>query len=208
MAASKELNYEMDLLFSHGRPFFSLTWKKFPALSSVVNSVLFNIDLRVRDPYRGGEDSGPRPRTRELALLLEDPKTCFAGSLFDYAAILFKSISNLLSNGDPAFRVLYMESLILNFRTPTTIVPGLSRTAITPTRRVPVEPEEAKKLLDTMRGTLQANVKAFKAFDAANCGELFPLIQIGRLQFATEGYVWGEGHNMILAHDDFQWLRY
>ncbi|CAI6319312.1 unnamed protein product [Periconia digitata] len=207
MAASKRLDYELDITFSHGRPFFSLTWKRFPALSPLVNSVLFNIDLRVRDPFRDGFSDDSVPHDHELAHLLEDPKKSFAGSLFDYAAILFKAISNLLVSGDPAFRVLYMETLVLNFRTPTMLVPGLAHLA-TPSRRVNVEPEEAKKLLDTMRGTLQANVKAFKGFEAAECRNLFPLIQIGRLRFATEGVVWGEGHNMILAHDDFQWLRY
>lgn len=207
MAASGRLNYELDIIFSHGRPFFSLTWIRFPALSPIINSVLFNIDLRVRDPFRDGMSDDSIPHDHELAHLLEDQKKSFAGSLFDYAAILFKALTNLLANGDRAFRILYMETLILNFRTPTMLVPGLAHLA-TPLRRVNVEAEEAKKLLDTMRGTLQANVKAFKAFNADDCGNLFPLIQIGSLRFATEGIVWAEGHNLILAHDDFQWLRY
>ncbi|KAF2247901.1 hypothetical protein BU26DRAFT_322736 [Trematosphaeria pertusa] len=206
MAAAKQLVYELDVTFSHGRPFFSLTWVWFPGLSQTINSMIINVDLRVREPFDLGVFDQPIPHEHELAHLLEDAPESFAEQLFDYVAILLKALANLLGNGDRSFNVLYTETMILNCRMPTKLVPGPPRSVYM--RRVPVDREEADKLFDTMRNTLKANAKAFQGFDAVGCGKLSPLIQIGSLRFATEGRVWGEGHNLILAHDDFQWLRY
>jgi len=206
LAAARHLSYELDITFSHGRPYFSLTWISFPALSPHVPSIVVNIDLRVREPFFY-ERQFQSPHDHELAHLIEDAPESFAEQLFDYIAILLKTLANLLAAGNPSFSLLYTEILILNFRTPTTLVPGLE-VPQAEKRRIKVDRGEARRLLDTMRNTLKANANAFQAFDANDCGELSPLIQIGSLKFATEGAVWGEGHNMILAHDDFQWLRY
>lgn len=206
MAAAQQLVYELDITFSHGRPYFSLTWIRFPALSATVNSLNINVDLRVREPFREGGMGDFVPHDHELTHLLEDSPESFAEQLFDYIAILLKVLANLLSYGDPNFNVLYTETMTLNIRTPTKMVPEGSVSI--KQRRIRVDREEAAKLHDTMRHTLQANAMEFHAFDAVECGELSPLIQIGSLRFATEGEVWGEGHNLILAHDDFQWLRY
>lgn len=205
MTAAKQLNYELDITFSHGRPFFSLTWIRFPALSPTINTMIINVDLRVREPFPawGMTSEVSIPHDHELAHLIEDAPESFAEQMFDYIAILLKTLANLLSNGDPNFKVLYTEYMVVNFRTPTMLDPRTSDP-----RQIHVNPDEARELLDTMRNTLQANAKAFQAFDAVKCELLSPLIQIGSLRFATEGRVWAEGHNMILAHDDFQWLRY
>ncbi|KAF9741481.1 hypothetical protein PMIN06_010574 [Paraphaeosphaeria minitans] len=206
LAASKQLEYELDITFSHGRPYFALTWVWFPGLSSTINSLVVNVDLRIREPfyYEGQFQS---PHDHELAHLIEDVPESFAEQLFDYIAILLKTLANLLSYGDSRFNLLYTESLVLNFRTPTTMVPGLE-VPRAEQRRVNVDADEAEDLLETMQTTLKANAKAFQAFAASQCGLLSPLIQIGSLQFAIEGVVWGEGHNLILAHNDFQWLQY
>lgn len=204
MAASKELVYELDITFSHGRPYFSLTWVWLPAISPTINSMIINVDLRVREPFHDGGFDESVPHDHELAHLLEDVPESFAQQLFDYIAILLKSLANLLSNGDSTFNVLLTECLTLNFRTPTKLAPAMNRQS---PRRVHVDREEARKIHDTMRNTLRANAKAFQAYDEANSRGLSPLIRIDTLRFATEGQVWGEGRHMILAHDDFQWLR-
>ncbi|KAJ4295476.1 hypothetical protein N0V90_007488 [Kalmusia sp. IMI 367209] len=206
LAASKQLNYELNITFSHGRPYFALTWVWFPGLSATINSLVVNVDLRIREPfyYEGHFQS---PHDHELAHLIEHGAGSFADQLFDYIAILLKTLAKLLSNADLHFNLLYTENLVLNFRTPTTMVRGLEIPRAEQ-RRVNVDPEEADELLDTMRNTLKAAAKGFLGFDARRCGLLSPLIQIGSLKFATEGIVWGEGHNMILAHNDFQWLQY
>ncbi|KAF1977381.1 hypothetical protein BU23DRAFT_550701 [Bimuria novae-zelandiae CBS 107.79] len=211
LAASKQLRYELDITFSHGRPYFAMTWVRFPALCATINSLVINVDLRIREPFNyHGQFQAPHDHL--LAHLIEDlgdddgPKS-FAKQLFDYIAILLKTLAKLLSHGNTQFNLLYTEHLVLNFRTPTTMVTGLE-VPRAEQRRVKVDPEEADDILDTMQATIKSNAKAFGAFDASQCGVLSPLIQIGSLQFATEGVVWGEGHNLILAQDDFQWLQY
>jgi hypothetical protein len=210
MVASKRLLYNMTITFSHGRPYFSLTWTRFPALSPTINHLAIDINLRTREPLGDRALDPFIPHEHELAHLLEDSPESFAGQLFDYIAILLKSLANLLSHGDPNFSVLYTECMTLNLRTPTKAVgatnDGFNR--VTLCRRIPVDEEEERKLHATMQNTLKATSKGFKAFDAGDCDRLFPLIQIGSLRFATEGVVWAEGHNLVLAHDDFQWLRY
>ncbi|EMD93475.1 hypothetical protein COCC4DRAFT_133447 [Bipolaris maydis ATCC 48331] len=208
--ASKRLRYELDITFSHGRPYFSLTWIHFAALSPTINQLCINVDLRTREPLRDGPRESFVPHEHELAHLLEHSPTCFAKQLFDYIAIFLKTLANLLFQGDPHFSVLYTESMTLNLRTPTKVVAlgGSGHNPIALSRRLRVDQTEARKLHDTMRDTLRATSKHFQAFNANECDRLFPLIQIGSLRFATEGEVWGEGHNLVLAHDDFQWLRY
>lgn len=206
LAASKKLNYDLDIVFSHGRPYFAMTWLRFPALSATINSILVNVHLRIREPFNY-EGQFQAPHDHELAHLIGDGPESFAVQLFDYIAILLKTLANLLSHGDAHFNLLYTENLVLNFRTPTTMVNSLE-VPRAEQRRVNVDPEEAGDLLDVMQVTLKSNAKAFEAFAASQCGMLSPLIQIGSLKFATEGVVWGEGHNMILAQNDFQWLQY
>lgn len=206
LAASKQLDYELNITFSHGRPYFALTWVWFPGLSSTINSLVVNVNLRIREPfyYEGQFQS---PHDHELNHLIEHVAGSFADQLFDYIAILLKTLAKLLSHANKNFNLLYTESLTLNFHTPTTMVRGLEIPRAEQ-RRVNVDAEEADLLLETMRNTLKATAKGFLGFDARKCGSLSPLIQIGSLKFATEGLVWGEGHNMILAHNDFQWLQY
>jgi hypothetical protein len=210
MAASKELNYDLTITFSHGRPYFSLTWTRFPALSHTINHLFLNIDLRIGEPFRDGPLDTMIPHEHELAHLLEVSPENFATQLFDYIAILLKTLATLLSYGSTNFRVLYTEAMTLNIRTPTRaeIPHGQGHDPISSCRRMLVDRTEFSKLDDTMRSTLKATSKAFRAFDANQCDSLSPLIQIGSLRFATEGDVWGEGHNLVLAHDDFQWLKY
>ncbi|CAO2655980.1 Nn.00g047830.m01.CDS01 [Neocucurbitaria sp. VM-36] len=151
------------------------------------------------------------PDEHELTHLLEDSPKSFAGQLFDYMAILFKTLADLLSYGNPNFSVLYTEVVTLNLRTPTKVITplreGLHNIA-SYGRRIRVDRVAAQTLHDTMRKTLKATSQRFRPLNANECDRLFPLIQIGSLRFATEGQVWGEGHNLVLAHDDFQWLRY
>ncbi|KAH8636465.1 hypothetical protein IG631_08300 [Alternaria alternata] len=210
LVAAKRLNYEFDITFSHGRPYFSLSWVQFAALSPTFNQLLINVDLRTREPLRDGPRESFVPHEHELAHLLEHSPTCFAKQLFDYIAIFLKTLANLLFQGNPHFSVLYTERMILNLRTPTKVVAlgGNGHNPITLSRRLRVDQKEARKLHNTMRNTLQTTSNNFKAFDASHCDQLFPLIQIGSLRFATEGQIWGEGHNLVLAHDDFQWLRF
>ncbi|KAF2036784.1 hypothetical protein EK21DRAFT_51475 [Setomelanomma holmii] len=209
MVASKQLIYDLTITFSHGRPYFSLTWLRFPALSPTINHLLINVALRTREPYREGIHSESSiPHEHELAHLLENSPKSFAGQLFDYIAILLKSLANLLSCGDPNFSVLYTERMTLNLQTPSKAVAGSGHNSSNPYRLVPVDRGEARKLHNTMQNTLKATSKGFRAFNAEECHTLFPLIQIGSLRFATEGEIWAEGHNLVLAHDDFQWLKY
>jgi hypothetical protein len=208
IAASKQLIYELDITFSHGRPYFSLTWTRFAALSPTINQLLINVDLRIQEPL--GAFSTSVPHDHELAHLLEDLPESFAVQLFDYIAILLKTLANLLLQASPHTSVLYTETMTLNLRCPTrlTLSGGSHHNPHGCSRRIPVEKSEAAKLHATMRNTLQATSKGFQAFEAGRCSELFPLIQIGSLRFATEGRVWGEGHNLVLANQDFMWLRY
>ncbi|KAH7383169.1 hypothetical protein BKA66DRAFT_90694 [Pyrenochaeta sp. MPI-SDFR-AT-0127] len=210
LVASKKLHYDLDITFSHGRPYFSLTWIHFPALSPTINHLFINVDLRTREPFRDSPRDSFIPHDHELAQLLEDSPKSFAGQLFDYIAILLKTLATLLSVGNSHFSILYTECLTLNLRTPTKMVTpvGSGHNPVNYLCRVGVDKAEARKLHDTMRNTLNATSKAFQAFNANECDRLFPLIQIGSLRFATEGEIWGEGHNLVLAHDDFQWLRY
>ena len=208
LVASKQLNYELDITFSHGRPFFSLSWKRFPSLSRIVNLLFINVDLRTREPFRDGPNTPSIPNDHELTHLLEDSPESFAGQLFDYIAILLKTLAALLSHGDTSFSVLYIEVVTLNFRTPTKVVIPVGHNPVNYSRRIRVDRLEASRLHDTMKNTLRATSKRFKALDASECNRLFPLIQIGSLRFATEGEIWGEGHNLVLAQDDFQWLRF
>jgi hypothetical protein len=209
IVASKQLNYDLTITFSHGRPYFSLTWAQFPALSPTINHLYINVNLRTREPFSDNRTVGMVvPHEHELAHLLEDSPESFAGQLFDYIAILLKAFANLLATGDANFSVLYTECITLNLCTPTRAdIPG-DLNSVHHFRRVPVDRNEAQKLHNTMQNTLKATSKGFRAFDAQNCGTLFPLIQVGSLRFATEGQVWAEGHNLVLASDDFQWLRY
>lgn len=210
MVASKEMQYELTITFSHGRPYFSLTWLRFPGLSATVNHLLINVDLRTREPLQ--DRAQPViPHEHELVDLLEDSPESFAGQLFDYIAILLKTLANLLAIGDRNFSTLYTEVMTLNLRTPTKVVPESGpavHNPIGPCRRIRVDREEARTIHDIMRSTLKATSKGFKAFNASECNKLFPLIQVGTLRFANEGEVWGEGNNLVLAQDDFQWLRY
>lgn len=208
LAASKQLNYELDITFSHGRPYFSLTWKRFAALSPIINHLLINVDLRIQEPLGGLSEQVPHDD--ELAHLIEDLPESFAVQLFDYIAILLKSLFNLLLSGNSSTTVLYTESMTLNLRTPTrlTLSGGSHHNPHGCSRRIPVDKSEATKLWATMRNTLQATSKGFQAFEARKCEDLFPRIQIGCLRFATEDRVWGEGHNLILAEKDFMWLKY
>ncbi|KAI8935265.1 hypothetical protein NX059_007854 [Plenodomus lindquistii] len=211
LVASKQLQYDLNVTFSHGRPYFSIAWLRFPALSPTINHLFINVDLRTREPFREeGSRASLIPHEHELAHLLEDSPKSFAVQLFDYIAILLKTLANLLAQGDPRFRVIYTETMTLNFRTPTTVINLVAsgNNLVNFSRRVQVPPEEATKLHETMRNTLKATSKEFQAFNANDCDRLFPLIQIGSLRFATEGEVWGEGHNLVLAHENFQWLRY
>ena len=232
LAASKELVYELDVTVSHGRPYFSLTWIRLAALSPTINHLFINVDLRIREPFNASAIDAFVPHDHELAHLLEDAPESFAVQLFDYIAILLKTLATLLQHANPDFSVLYTEVMTINLRTPTRLlqpvllmhnpvetvrrvgVPAPSRDADEPRprrrvrRAVGADRTECSKLHGTMKSTLQATSKGFQAFDASACDTLFPLIQIGCLRFATEGQIWGEGHNMVLAHDDFQWLRY
>lgn len=210
MVASQQLQYELNVTFSHGRPYFSITWMRFPALSPTINHLCINVDLRTREPFREGLHDSFVPHEHELAHLLEDSPASFAGQLFDYIAILLKTLANLLSRGDAAFGIIYTEMMTLNIRTPTQVVGPVEHghNPVNALRRVPVDWAEAAKLHDTMRKTLEATSKGFQAFNASECNRLFPLIQVGSLRFATEGKIWGEGHNLVLAHENFQWLRY
>lgn len=208
LVASKKLNYELDITFSHGRPYFSLTWQRFAALSPTINHLLINVDLRIREPL--GTFSTSIPHDHELVRLLEDLPESFAVQLFDYIAILLKSLFNLLLSGNLATSILYTESMTLNLRTPTrlTLSGGSHHNPHGCSRRIPVCKYEVNKLWATMRNTLQATSKGFQAFEAQKSEKLFPRIQIGCLKFATENRVWGEGHNLILAEKDFMWLKY
>ncbi|KAF2193411.1 hypothetical protein K469DRAFT_712160 [Zopfia rhizophila CBS 207.26] len=206
LSSSKQINYLLDFAFIHGRPFFSLTWIHFPALSPLINSITINIDLKVRDPFSSRVENRYFPSEWELDELLEDNPKSFASQLFDYAAILLKSLAGLLSYGDPGFNLLYIEAMTLNLRRPT--CPYESRDGPNYSRRQPVAEAEAKALGQTMRETLKDNAKGFSPFAATDCFKLSPLIQIGALKFASEGQLWGEGHNMVLAGDDFRWLHY
>lgn len=210
LVAAKQLTYGFDITFSHGRPFFSLTWNHFPALSRIVNHLFINVDLRTREPFRDNPNTPSIPNDHELTHLLEDSPESFAGQLFDYIAILLKTLATLLSYGDTTFSVLYLENVTLNFRTPTKVVVPVNsgHNPVNHSRRICVDRIEAGRLHETMKNTLRATSKGFKGFNATECDNLFPLIQIGSLRFATEGELWGEGHNLVLAHDDFQWLRY
>ena len=207
-AASKQLSYEMDITFSHGRPYFSLTWIRFVALSPIVNHLLINVDLRIQEPFSGASEH--TPNDQELSLLIEDRPKSFAVQLFDYIAILLKSLFDLLLAGNPNASILYTESMTLNLRMPTRLLTsrGSHHNPHGCSRRIPVDKSEAAKLWGTMRNTLQATSKDFQAFEARKCEQLFPRIQIGCLRFATEGCIWGEGHNLILAERDFMWLKY
>lgn len=208
MSATKQLNYELAVTFSHGRPFYSLTWKHFPALSPTVNHMVIDIGLQTHEPF---ESSGTMriPHEQELTNLLDHSPESFAWQLFDYIAVLLKALANLLASGDPNFGVLFIEMITLNLKTPIRAYahnrlhdPMGQRT------RVRVNEEEEEKIHDAMQQTLKATSQGFQGFDAKDCHRLSPLIQVGALRFATEGKLWGEGYNLVLAHDDFQWLRY
>jgi hypothetical protein len=212
MVAAKQLNYDLTMTFSHGRPFFSLTWSWFPALSPTINHLCINVDLRTQEPM-----TVPRstelvvPDEHELALLLEEMPNNFAEQLFGYLAILLRSLASLLASGNTTFRILYTECVTFNLCTPTEpILPAGHINPIYHCRRVPLDAEEARELHDIMQDTLKATSNWFKGFHAEDCNTLSPLIQIGSLRFATEGVVWAEGHNLVLpSHiDRFSWLLY
>ncbi|KAF1836131.1 hypothetical protein BDW02DRAFT_567329 [Decorospora gaudefroyi] len=202
--ASKRLRYELDIAFSQGRPYFSLTWRQFAALSPTINHLFINVDLSIKNSLQNGSYDS------ELGHLLHHTPHCFAQQLFDYVAILLKTLANLGREGDPRSRVLYTESMTLNLRTPTkeVAVADGGPYPFKPSRRLRVDQTEAHSLHAAMRDTLQTTSKHFQPFNSNECDRLFPLIQIGCLRFAIEGEVWGEGNNLVLAHDDFQWLRY
>lgn len=213
MVAAKQLKYELTLTFSHGRPYFSLEWSRFPGLSPTINHLLVHVDLRTQEPFQARVLDHMVPHAHELAHLLEDSDESFAVQVFDYIAILLKTLANLLSSGDPGFNVLYAETMTLNLRTPTK---ASSRTSLVvhnyytgnACRQVTVDRSEARKLHKTMSDTLKSTSRRFHAYNANDCSQLVPLIQVGALQFATEGQIWGKGNNLVLAETDFQWLRY
>ncbi|KAH7135986.1 hypothetical protein B0J11DRAFT_176270 [Dendryphion nanum] len=206
LTASRKLEYEFNILFSHGRPYFSLTWLRFPGLSPMINHIVINLDLRVREPFAEARFTSI-PHHRALVHLLEDNPSNFASQLFDYIAILLKTLAGLMSGGDLSVRMLYTETMTVNLRRPTQMISTLYGSE-TRSRRVHVDLEESQRLDEIMRTTLKTNAKAFGAFDASDCDKLSPLIQIGSLRFATEGVVWGEGNNLVLAKENFGWLKY
>ncbi|KAF1997377.1 hypothetical protein P154DRAFT_283241 [Amniculicola lignicola CBS 123094] len=208
LTAKNEMNYLLNLTFSHGWPYFGLNWVEFPALSPLVNSITVNVDLRLREPFREAHVE-TIPHEHELTHLLGQEPGNIVEQLFDYLAMLLKTLARLMLNRNTGSGQLYTELITLNFRTPTVLVsPNSMSLVLRVQQRAPVAKEEAKEFDRMVRGTLKATVRKFGAFDARNCGTLFPLIQIGSLRFATEGQVWGQGNNMVLAEDDFQWLHY
>ncbi|KAF2020847.1 hypothetical protein BU24DRAFT_403916 [Aaosphaeria arxii CBS 175.79] len=207
MHASKQLNYELSIAFSHGRPFFSLTWLRFPALSSVINNLVINVDLRLREPFSEAGTTPSMPADSDLLSLLEDNDLGFASHVFDYLAVLLKTLADLMFYRDPDSAVLYVEAVTLNLTRPTQMVSSIHGTDVR-SRRVLVDREEAHGLDETMRTTLRTNVQGFGAFDASKCNTLTPLIQIGTLRFASDCTVWGKGHNLVIADKNFAWLKY
>lgn len=235
-SVTNQINYELDLAFSHGRPYFSLIWRKFPGLSPIINSITVNVDLHLREPFAFAGPGVTVPDDHELVhLIFEDGNENFSRHSFHYIDALLRSLVRLMSQGDPGFRLLYTEAITLNLRRPThTVYEQLAAGAVplgygvgaSEPRRVVVDPIEAEIMDNTMRNALKESVKAFKAFPAYKVDSLNPLIQIGSLRFATEGAIWGEGHNLILRKskasssvpypptDDepkplgFQWLQY
>jgi hypothetical protein len=208
MSSKQQLLYGLDIVFSHGRPYFSLTWLQFPALSPVINSMTVNVHLRLREPF--SEVEGPTvPHEHELEHLIDYSPGSFARQLFDYIAILLKVLAGLMAQGNATFSLMYIEALTLNLGWPTQVVPdSVQYLATLQPRRGKVGESEGRRIEAKMRNTLRNNVKAFAAFDAKDCSMLSPHIQIGSLRFATEGVVWGEGYNLVLADSDFKWLRY
>ncbi|OAK96148.1 hypothetical protein IQ06DRAFT_282644 [Phaeosphaeriaceae sp. SRC1lsM3a] len=213
----KQLNYDLNIVFSHGRPFFSLTWLRFPGLSPTINNINIDVDLRTQEPLASSSyplpyETSTVPDEHELALLIEEMPNNFAIQLFLYIRTLLTSIAKLLSSGSPDFRILYTECITLNLRTPTEASgpPGHSDNPYSSCRRVPVGQEEAQELLDTMLDTLKATSAWFPAWNASECDALSPLIQIGSLRFMTEGVLCAEGYNLVLpCHvQQFHWLRY
>jgi hypothetical protein len=213
MVASKQLDYDLTMTFSHGRPFFSLTWSWFPALSPTINHLCINVDLRTQEPM-----TVPRstelvvPDEHELAFLLEEMPNNFAEQLFGYLAVLLKSLASLLVCGNPTFRILYTECVTLNLRRPTEpVLPTGHINPIYHCRRVPLDAEEARELHNVMQDTLKATSNWFDKFHAEDCDTQYPLIQIGSLRFATEGVVWAKGHNLLLPDWNtklFRWIKY
>jgi hypothetical protein len=125
--------------------------------------------LRTQEPLGYGPGAVLVPPEHELTQLLEHSPTCFAKQLFDYIAILLKTLADLLYQGNPQFRDLYTENMTLNLRTPTKVVlfGGSGHYSITPSRRLRVDQAEAHKLHNTMRNTLQTTSNSFQAFNAS-----------------------------------------
>lgn len=217
IVALKQLNYDLNITFSHGRPFFSLTWLRFPALSPTINNMHIDVDLRTQEPFASRPYPTPYeglvvPDEHELALLIEEMPNNFAIQLFLYIRTLLLSFAKLLSCGSPHFRVLYTECLTLNLRTPTEAI-GPSAHAnhnYQSSLRFPVAADEARELLDTMLDTLKAESKQFLGLEASKCDTLSPLIQVGSLRFTIEGVLRAEGYNLVLpCHvQRFHWLKY
>lgn len=66
-------------------------------------------------------------------------------------------------------------------------------------------------MMQIIKDTLKdEQTKCFSSMDAGVASELYPLIQFGKLQFASEGEVWAEGHNFVLNVEKgvFCWLKY
>ncbi|KAH7396531.1 hypothetical protein DE146DRAFT_40487 [Phaeosphaeria sp. MPI-PUGE-AT-0046c] len=217
VVALKKLNYDLNITFSHGRPFFSLTWLRFAALSPTINNINIDVDLRTQEPLASRTYPSPFenlviPDEHELALLIEEMPNNFAIQIFLYIRTLLTSIAKLLSSGSPHFRILYTECITLNLRTPTEAIgpPGHSSSSYPSCSRVLVERDEAQELLDTMQDTLKATSKWFPAWNASECDALSPLIQVGALRFMTEGVLRAEGYNLVLpCHvQQFHWLKY
>lgn len=217
MVVLKQLNYDLNITFSHGRPYFSLTWLRFPALSPTINNIHIDVDLRTQEPFASRTYPSPYeglviPDEHELALLIEEMPNNFAIQLFLYIRTLLTSLAKLLSSGSPHFRVLYTECITLNLRTPTEAIgpPGQEYSSYQSCRRLPVVPDEARELLDTMQDTLRAESKQFLGMEASKCDALSPLIQVGSLRFMTEGVLCAEGYNLVLpCHvQQFHWLKY
>ncbi|KAF2264689.1 hypothetical protein CC78DRAFT_224691 [Lojkania enalia] len=205
--AASQLVYELDTTFYHGRPYFSLEWHRFPALHPIINAININVDLRLREPRDMIESR--IPSEQELDQLLGP--NGFAKQLFNYISILLRTLVHLQSQADPAFRLLFAEAININLRRPTApcIRPPSNSIERTEPERRPINIEEATRLLTTMRETLNATVKTFKAYDSRECDKLLPLIQIGALRFMTGGVVLGEGCNLVLVgKSDFRWLVY
>ncbi|KAF2116108.1 hypothetical protein BDV96DRAFT_491960 [Lophiotrema nucula] len=214
-ADANRLHYELTVEFNHGRPYYSLTWIRFPGLSPTINSLTINVDLHLREPYGDGSEPG----NADFMKLLEQPgRANFAERLLDsHLPVLLSTLSGLLHDGLMKERVLYVENLTINLKWPTQYAGTIGSSLVNPrgreyqvtSGRVRVGEKEAKELDITMRRSLSLTVADFGAHVVV-LEHRAPekLVQIGCLRLATEGDVWATGNNLDLRDDKFGWLRY